>query len=158
MVAKGQRHEPQIGEQPSTQGAQGSLASAGLGPLEARILGILWLRESATVPDIVVDVRDGGHRVAYTTVQTVVSRLHRRGLLGRAAEGRSHRYRPLVSQAEFLSHASDAAVATVLERFGPSALRHFALRVADLDPDTRRELIDLATAERSAHGALDGES
>lgn len=128
----------------SSHGDSASLAGVALGPLEARILEILWRRSSATVPQIVTAVHQSGHPVAYTTVLTVVSRLHARGLLTREPEGRSHRYRPALSEAELLSRASDAAVAGVLDRYGQTALRQFALRLADLDPETRQELIDLA--------------
>lgn len=131
------------------------MAGVGLGPLEARILAILWQRSSATVPEIVGAVRDGGHAVAYTTVLTVVSRLHRRGLLERNPEGRGHRYRPAVSEAELVARASETAVAGVVDRFGETALRQFALRLADLDPRARQELIDLAGAARPS--STDGE-
>lgn len=131
------------------------LTGAGLGPLEAQVLATFWRRSSATVPEMVAAVRADGHLVAYTTVQTVVSRLHRRGLLDRVPEGRSHRYRPAISETEFLARASDAAVAGVLERFGSTALRQFALRIADLDPAVRQELIDVANAERDGTRSTD---
>lgn len=45
------------------------------------------------------------HRVAYTTVQTVLNRLVARGLALRELEGRSFRYRATVTEAEHLAHA-----------------------------------------------------
>jgi predicted transcriptional regulator len=121
-------------------------AAGALGPLEARLMATLWTRGSATVPELVEAIRAGGHRAAYTTILTVVSRLHARHLLEREAEGRSHRYRPTLTEAELLERSSGAAVAAVLERFGPVALRQFAVQLGDLDPAMRRQLVELAGA------------
>lgn len=117
-----------------------------LGPLEARVMRLLWVRGSGTVPELVEAVRGGGHPAAYTTVLTVVSRLYERGLLEREAEGRTHRYRPAVSETDLVERASASAVADILARYGSVAMRQFAIRLADLDPETRRQLMELAEA------------
>jgi len=115
----------------------------------------LWARGSATVPEIVAAVRKDGRDPAYTTVLTVVSRLHQRGLLDRAAERRTHRYRPIVSEAALVEQRSGEAVAAVLARFGSVALRQFAIRLGDLDPETRRALVDLAESGPRSGASLD---
>ncbi|NJD28776.1 MAG: BlaI/MecI/CopY family transcriptional regulator [Chloroflexi bacterium] len=107
---------------------------------------LLWALGSATVPELVEAVRRDGHPAAYTTVLTVASRLHDRGLLRRVAEGRTHRYRPALSETDLVERDSASAVAEVLARYGSVAMRQFAIRLADLDPETRRQLIDLADA------------
>lgn len=111
---------------------------------------LLWAAGAATVPEIVELVRRDGHKVAYTTVLTVVSRLHRRGLLARSAEGRTHRYRPILSQDELIERSSAAAVNDVLARFGPAAMRQFAIHLAGLAPEARRQLVELAESESPA--------
>lgn len=69
-----------------------------LGPLEARLLRALWQRGDATVRELVEDVAIQG---AYTTVMTTLDRLHKKGLLDRALEGRAFRYRPRQTEDEY---------------------------------------------------------
>ena len=58
-----------------------------LGPLEMRVLGLL----DGTEPHSVADLRSQlGTSLAYTTVMTVLSRLHKKGLVVRRKEG--HRF------------------------------------------------------------------
>ena len=74
-----------------------------LGPVQAEIMQLFWDRESATVREAVDDLNKRRRRkVAYTTVLTLVSRLHGRGLLGRKREGRGFRYRASKSRDELL--------------------------------------------------------
>src|SRR5439155_924565 len=56
-----------------------------LGPLEAEVMDRLWKRRSATVRDIVEDL-GRSRQLAYTTVMTIMTRLHAKGLLARGAE------------------------------------------------------------------------
>jgi predicted transcriptional regulator len=63
-----------------------ALSPAQLGPLEQRLLDVLWRRGSATVRDLVEDTcRD----LAYTTIMTTLDRLFKKNLLLREAEGRA---------------------------------------------------------------------
>src|SRR5262245_38047432 len=65
----------------------------GLGPLEMRILGLLDGAEPTSVQDIQAALGRAGHDLAYTTVMTVLGRLHEKGLVARTKEGRRHLYR-----------------------------------------------------------------
>ena len=60
-----------------------------LGPLEQQIHRAVWLRGSATVREVLQD-RSIWQR--YSTVLTTMDRLFRKGLLGRASEGKAFRY------------------------------------------------------------------
>lgn len=72
-------------------------SSAQLGPLEERILEVLWERKSATVRDLA----DGACQdLAYTTVMTTLDRLFKKKLLSRQVEGRAFRYIPRFSREE----------------------------------------------------------
>jgi predicted transcriptional regulator len=62
---------------------------ARLGPLEVRVVEILWKRRApVTVRDVQPDL--GG--LAYTTVMTTLDRLYKKGLLRRHKEGRAFLY------------------------------------------------------------------
>lgn len=63
-----------------------------LGPLEMRVLGLLTA-EPTSVQDIQQALAREGHDLAYTTVMTVLGRLHEKGLAARSKEGRRYLYR-----------------------------------------------------------------
>jgi predicted transcriptional regulator len=67
--------------------------------------------------------------LAYTTVMTVMTRLHEKGLLRRIRRGRAWAYRAAQSRDAFVASAMAETLRTAQDRTG--ALLHF---VADLDP------------------------
>lgn len=70
-----------------------------LGPLESEILRLIWEAGETSV-DEVHKTLAGGRDIAYTTVQTVMTRLAQRGLLERRKSGRAHLYRATVPREE----------------------------------------------------------
>lgn len=116
-----------------------------LGPLASAIVREVSARGDASVADVVEGLRrTQGRDHAYTTIMTVMGRLHEKGVLARERRGRQYIYRPAAQEAELIDRLSGLAVDRVVERYGAAALRHFAVRLADLDPDTRRRLAELA--------------
>lgn len=111
-----------------------------LGSLEAKIMRVLWER-----PGSFVQVRDVLERLdqnlAYTTVMTVMNRLHHKGLLHRRREGRAWTYRPALSREAFAAATMADALSVAEDR--TAALLHF---VADLGPeeaDALRRVLEL---------------
>lgn len=116
-----------------------------LGPLAAAIVREVAMRAEASVADVVDGLRRRqGREHAYTTIMTVMSRLHEKGVLDRDRRGRRYVYRPAAPEAEVVDRLSGVAVDRLVDRYGTAALRHFAVRLADLDPETRRRLAELA--------------
>ncbi|OGO58178.1 MAG: hypothetical protein A2V85_14515 [Chloroflexi bacterium RBG_16_72_14] len=102
-------------------------------------------RGEASVAEVVDGLRrTQGREHAYTTIMTVMGRLNEKGVLVRERRGRQYIYRPAAPEAELIDRLSGLAVDRVVERYGAAALRHFAVRLADLDPETRRRLAALA--------------
>ena len=66
------------------------------GELEAEVLAVLQAAGSALAPGEVRDRLDGG--LAYTTVVTILSRLHGKGVLDRHKAGRSFLYSPVADE------------------------------------------------------------
>ena len=64
-----------------------------LGPLEMRVLGLLAGTEPTSVQDIQAALARAGHELAYTTVMTVLTRLHEKGMVRRTKDGRRYLYR-----------------------------------------------------------------
>jgi predicted transcriptional regulator len=116
-----------------------------LGPLAAAIVREVSTRGEASVGDIVEGLRTAqGRENAYTTVMTVMGRLHERGVLDRERRGRQYIYRVTAPEGELIDRLSGLAVDRLVDRYGTAALRHFAVKLADLDPETRRRLAALA--------------
>ena len=79
-------------------GRSGSAAGSrrGAGELEAATLAVLQASGTALTPGQVRD-RLGG-RLAYTTVVTILSRLHAKGVLSRVRTGRAYAYAPVADE------------------------------------------------------------
>ena len=60
-----------------------------LGTLEREVMDAVWRLGPATVHDVRAAL---DHRVAYTTVMTVLDRLYRKGVLERERQGRAYLY------------------------------------------------------------------
>jgi predicted transcriptional regulator len=120
-----------------------------LGPLAAAIVREVVALGEASVAEVVEALRRSQRREhAYTTIMTVMGRLHEKGVLSRERRGRGYLYRPTAPESELIDRLSGLAVDRIVDRYGTAALRHFAVRLADLDPDTRRRLAELAAQER----------
>ena len=72
-----------------------SAAKSGLTKLELRIMQVIWKRGSSTVAEVQAEMKPP---LAYTTVQTVLNILERKGKLNRELEGRAFVYAAKVSE------------------------------------------------------------
>lgn len=114
-----------------------------LGDLENAVMTRVWeWNRPVTVREVLLDLREE-REIAYTTVMTVLDKLHRKGWLRRERAGRAYRYEPVSSReaytAALMNEAwatSDNPAAALVHFFGlmspeqRAALRD-ALRVAD---------------------------
>lgn len=122
-------------------------------PLEMEIMSVLWATGPANVA-AVQEALPGDPPLAYTTVQTMLNILHRKGKVKRTLKGRAYEYAPAVSR----ERAAKAAVRDVIDRlFGGSAeslvmslieQRHLTpARLAELN-----RLLAEATTKGDEHG------
>ncbi|MFG3441588.1 BlaI/MecI/CopY family transcriptional regulator [Nonomuraea sp. NPDC047897] len=73
----------------------------GLGDLEAVIMDRMWsYRRSASVRDVLEDLRRE-RVIAYTTVMTVMDKLHTKGLLKRRLVGKAYVYEAVSSKESY---------------------------------------------------------
>lgn len=82
-----------------------------LTPLELEIMNVLWETGPANVQTVQAHI--AGRDLAYTTVQTMLNVLHRKGKVKRQLKDRAYRYRPVFSR----QSAVTQAVGDMLERF-----------------------------------------
>lgn len=109
----------------------------------------LWRQQNATVRDVMTAVNDGqGKPRAYTTVMTIMDRLHQKGLLDRrAGPGNSYVYTPRLSRDQYADARAEAEVDAVVRDWGDVAMVHFAKQLGTLDPKRREQLRRLAGGE-----------
>lgn len=70
---------------------------AHLTPLELEIMKVLWESGPATVQRVQENL-PGERRLAYTTVQTMLNVLHRKGKVRRSLKSRAYEYEPAVTR------------------------------------------------------------
>ncbi len=103
-----------------------------VGELEARVLSTLW--DGGELPTPEVFRRVGEPRgLAYTTILTVLQRLHRKGLVSRRGQGKTHVYASAISREQFSEHRGEA-LAGALVKLGDAGLAAFLAEAGRLDP------------------------
>ena len=80
----------------------GEQEKEGLTKLELQIMQVIWRRGASNVGEVQEGLEQ---RLAYTTVQTMLNILHRKGKLKRKLRGRAYEYSATVTEAEAVSHA-----------------------------------------------------
>ena len=86
-----------------------------LTPLELEIMHVLWESGPANVQTVQQNLK---RELAYTTVQTMLNILHRKGKVKRALKDRAFYYKPSVSR----SHVATQHITDIVDRlFGGSA-------------------------------------
>lgn len=125
-------------------------AQALLGSLEYAALMALWEGAPANVGAVRERInrdRDPGAQLAYTTVMTVLSRLHDKGLAERTKVGRSYDYTPSFSEAGLVDHLGRQEVDELVGRYGVVALAQFADVLRDADPHLLARVVRLSERE-----------
>ena len=82
-----------------------------LTPLELEIMNVLWETGPAAVQAVQAKLK--GRDLAYTTVQTMLNVLHRKGRVKRELKDRAYLYRPVLSRQKAVTQA----VGDMLDRF-----------------------------------------
>jgi predicted transcriptional regulator len=115
------------------------------GELQTQIMSALWRLGGGTVEQV-RSALPPRYRGAYNTIQTVLNRLAERGLLSRGKAGNAIEYRPVVSEAEYLSRSISQTLAAASMDARQAAL---AQLIGDLD---KRELEDLQRLAKELRG------
>lgn len=112
-----------------------------LGPRERAVMSVLWKQ-----PDAFLTVRQVGQRLnaelAYTTVMTLLSRLHTKGYLERRRAGRAWAFRAVLSRGEHAAQQMTAALHDADDH--ADTLLHF---VGHLAPEDQQVLLRLTAME-----------
>jgi BlaI family penicillinase repressor len=109
----------------------------GLTPLELEIMNVLWETGPANVQT--VQSRMAGRELAYTTVQTMLNVLHRKGKVQRQLKDRAYRYRPVFSR----QSAVTQAVGEMLDRFFGGSADSLVLNLVETRQLTPQKLAQI---------------
>ena len=118
-----------------------------LGPLERRVLAVLWERGRAAT---VRHVHASFPQLAYTTLMTTLDRLYRKGVLRRCRLGRAFGYEPRCTRDEWLGQRMSGQVIDLLGACRDSSMLLSTLvqAVGHADAELLDELEALVHAER----------
>ena len=119
-------------------------APPALHELESKVMDEVWARGDATVREVLEALNRGQRKRAYTTVMTIMRRLHRKGMLRRVRRGRRDIYSPVLSRSAYAHARAGAEVDAVVERYGDVALSHFARALDELGGERVAEIRSLA--------------
>lgn len=104
------------------------------GPLEAKIMDILWNDVEMTIKEV-QQVLEKEKMTNFNTVMTVMNRLVEKEILQKRPEGRSSLYKPVSSRIEFLNTQSKEMTNELMEEFGTVVVSHMLDALEDVDDD-----------------------
>lgn len=116
------------------------------GPLEYECLSVVWRLGGVSVGQVRAELnshRSARDALAYTTVMTVLVRLHEKGILDRAKKGRVYLYVAALPEDELVEQMGRQEIDQLLSRYGNVAVAQFASAVRDLSPEHLAQLRNL---------------
>ena len=113
--------------------------------LETEIMEEVWDAGERTVREVLdaLNARSTTQR-AYTTILTVMQRLHTKELLRRERDGRRDIYVPVLTREQYAQARAEAEVGALVSEYGDVALAHFARHMSQLDAKRRDQIRRLA--------------
>ena len=117
------------------------------GELEAAIMDEIWASNEPMKVRQVLEALAPHRPLAYTTVQTVMDVLHRKGWLERKKHGRAHLYMPVASRADYVAELMAEALAHTDDR--PAAVLRLVEGLTRRETAELTRLLDSARQNRS---------
>jgi BlaI family penicillinase repressor len=120
-----------------------------LTPLELEIMNVLWQTGPANVQT--VQTKLTGRDLAYTTVQTMLNVLHRKGKVKRKLQERAYVYQPVLSRQKAVTQA----VGDMLDRFFGGSADSLVLSLVEarkLTPEKLARIQKLLKDKEESHG------
>lgn len=117
------------------------------GDLEAAIMEQVWASPDQLTVRAVAQGLRADRDIAYTTVQTVMEILYRKGWLQRTKRRRAYHYRPTMSREDYTAQLIDQALAASPDR--DAALLRFVEGMPPDEIERLRQAIDHAKHDRN---------
>jgi len=111
-------------------------APSALGPLETRVMEIVWALDGwFTVADVVAQMnyKRGEKPLAYTTIKTVITNLSAKRHLKKRAAGRANEFKAVLSREDFQQAFIDNVIGPLLQNQRNPLFAHIADELASDD-------------------------
>jgi predicted transcriptional regulator len=111
-----------------------------IGPLERKVLEILWAKHEACARDICCTLEKNGDRRAYSTVRTIINRLVEKNYVAQRleAETRNYMYSPLLTKHALEKKMVHKLFGDLLQRFEQSTINYLAEELSETDEDVEK--------------------
>ena len=111
-----------------------------VGPLERKILTILWQKREATAREICTYLEENDERRAYSTIRTIIKRLVRKKIISqhRHPTNRQYIYTPLITKDELETTIVRKTLSDLLKRFEQSTINYLAEELSDSKEDIEK--------------------
>ena len=105
-----------------------------LGPLERRVMAQLWAHGSRSVKEVLQALNAEADRaLAYSTVMTILVRLHEKGYLTREKEARHFRYAAAFAESALEGQVGRRELGRLIDRYGVHSIAQFAADLGESD-------------------------
>jgi predicted transcriptional regulator len=109
--------------------------------LENDVMNVVWRLEKCSVRDILPNLANKNY--AYTTIATILNRLHKKGLVSKKLEKSSYVYSARVTKESYTKNVAQSFLKKFIGSFGNVAVSSFAESIDDLPEDKRKYFLKL---------------
>ena len=111
-----------------------------IGPLERKILEILWDKKQATAREISNSLEEIGERKAYSTVRTIIKRVVDKKIVAETIDSRKRIfiYTPLLSKEELEKSIVGSILGELLTKFNKSTISYLAEGLSDNEKEIKK--------------------
>lgn len=122
--------------------------ASALGPLESRVMEVLWnAKDAVSVADVLVVLSKRRPVLAYSTVKAILSNLVLKGHAKKRSIGRSNLFSPALTRAAFQKHVVSAVIDSLIHSYREPVLAHLIDELAS-DDSTLDDLERLIAEKR----------
>jgi predicted transcriptional regulator len=111
-----------------------------LGSLEKEVISALKILEKAPTRSILKELRGKDVDVAYTTVSTILTRLHDKGYVDRIQEPYKGGERYIYIYKDIEEEYIDGLIAGLVKTFGDKGLVHLSDRIGEISEEDLKEM------------------
>ncbi len=113
-----------------------------LSELEQKVMNIVWDFQNCSVRDVLEKINQT-KQLAYTTIATILQRLHEKGLVTRKGDGVVFLYSPKLSKETYSKNLAQSFISKFFNSFGDVGLASFAQSIDKLPKKKKEYLLEL---------------
>jgi predicted transcriptional regulator len=111
-----------------------------IGPLERKILEILWEKKDLTAREISYELENNGDRRAYSTVRTIIRRLVDKKIIAEIINKKEklYKYIPIITKEQLEKSIVQNVIGELLDRFEKSTISYLSEELSDSDNEIEK--------------------